>query len=45
MQWSRESVEAFLQIVRDVGPAVFLTNEDRGDRRQIHYPFTFRSLY
>jgi hypothetical protein len=39
-----ESVESFLQIVRDVGPAVY-SQTRRGDRRQIHYSFTFRSLY
>jgi hypothetical protein len=38
-----ESVESFLQIVRDVGPTVF-SQTRRGNRRQIHYPFTFRSL-
>ena len=38
-----ESVESFLQIVRDVGPTVY-SQTRRGNRRQIHYPYTFRSL-
>ena len=39
-----ESVKSFLQIVRDVRPTVY-SQTRIGDIRQIHYPFTFRSLY